>query len=211
MKLRYRFLVISVLALLVGRCVVLAAYAQSEEDNVLSRERVLRDPDNPVLGNQKGDITIVEYFDYQCPYCKKLHPVILAVAKEDGNLRLVFKDWPIFGEVSKNAARLALAAKYQGKYEQAHAALLTAKSRLTESSVRQLLTEAGVDVVRAAADLQSNRKAIDDLLGRNNAQAEAFGFPGTPAFIIGTFRVPGVLDAAGFKMAIRDARAAQKK
>ena len=172
---------------------------------------MLRDPDNPVLGNQKGDITIVEYFDYQCPYCKKLHPVILAVAKEDGNLRLVFKDWPIFGEVSKNAARLALAAKYQGKYEQAHAALLTAKSRLTDSSVQQLLTEAGVDVARAAADLQSNRTAIDDLLGRNNAQAEAFGFPGTPAFIIGTFRVPGVLDAAGFKMAIRDARAAQKK
>ena len=160
---------------------------------------MLRDPDNPVLGNQKGDITIVEYFDYQCPYCKKLHPVIVAVAKEDGNLRLVFKDWPIFGEVSKSAARLALAAKYQDKYEQAHAALLTAKSRLTESSVRQLLTEAGVDVVRAAADLQSNRKAIDDLLGRNNAQAEALGFPGTPAFIIGTFRVPGVLDAAGLQ------------
>jgi protein-disulfide isomerase len=211
MKLRHQAIVIAILTLLIGLTAATGANAQADEQNVLTRERVLRDPDVPVLGNQKGDITIVEYFDYQCPYCKKLHPVILGVAKEDGNLRLVFKDWPIFGEVSKHAAQLALAAKYQGKYEQAHASLLSAKARLTEGSVQQLLTEAGVDVAKAKADLETNRKSIDDLLARNNAQAEAFGFRGTPAFIIGTFRVPGVLDAASFKAAIKDARAAQKK
>ncbi len=211
MKLRYLALAVPVLALLFGLSAAVVAQAQQNEDDVLTRERVLRDPDVPVLGNPKGDITIVEYFDYQCPYCKKLHPVILAVAKDDGNLRLVFKDWPIFGDVSKYAARLVLAAKYQGKYEPARGSLLNAKSKLTEGSIRQLLTDAGVDVARAVSDLQNNGKVIDDLLGRNNAQAEAFGFQGTPAFIIGSFRVPGVLDAAGFKAAIKDARAAQKK
>jgi protein-disulfide isomerase len=103
---------------------------------------------------------------------------------------------------------MALASKYQNKYPEAHKALISAKSKLTEAGVRDLLEKAGIDVARTTADLAANQKAIDALLARNNAQAEAFGFQGTPAFIIGTFRVPGVLDAGGFKQAISDARKA---
>lgn len=177
-------------------------------DGGLSRDSVLRDPEIPALGNPNGDVTIVEYFDYQCPYCKKVDPELMRVAQEDGKVRVVFKDWPIFGGASTYAAKMALASKYQNKYPEAHKALISAKSKLTEAIVRDLLEKAGIDVARATADLAANQKAIDALLARNNAQAEALGFQGTPAFIVGTFRVPGILDAAGFKQAISDARKA---
>src|SRR5271165_2970632 len=100
-----------------------AAFAGSPDD-ILSRDAVLRDPEIPSLGNPNGDLTVVEFFDYQCPYCKKLAPDIAQLLKEDGNIRLVLKDWPIFGPASTAAARLALATKYQDKYVQAHDALI---------------------------------------------------------------------------------------
>ena len=192
-----------------------AAWAQPAanpaSDDVLSRDAVLRDPAIPALGNPQGDITIVEYFDYQCPYCKKTAPELAQVVAEDGKVKLVLKDWPIFGAASTYAARLALAAKYQDKYEAAHDALIAAKAKLTEAAVDDLLGKAGVDVTRAAADRDTHSAEIDALLGRNDAQARAFGFQGTPGFIIGTFRVPGALNTAGFKRAIADARKAAAK
>jgi protein-disulfide isomerase len=163
------------------------------------------------LGNPKGDITIVEYFDYRCPYCKKVNPVLQKIVKEDGHIRLVFKDWPVFGDVSVFAARLALAAKYQNKYPEAHEALISSPDKLTEANVRAQLAQAGVDVERAQSDLAAHSKEIDALLARNHEQALALEFQGTPAFIIGKFRVPGVLDEANFKQAIADSRAAVKK
>jgi protein-disulfide isomerase len=182
-----------------------------QPDDILSRDSVLRDPEIPSLGNPKGDLTIVEFFDYQCPYCKKVMPELAQLAKEDGNIRLVLKDWPVFGDVSVAAAKLVLAAKYQNKYTEAHQALIGASTKLTEASIHDLLTAAGVDVARATADLQTNQKAIGDLLKRNSDQAEAFGFQGTPGFIVGTFRVPGVLEMSVFKQVVADARAAAKK
>ena len=92
------------------------AKAQSADQDPTSTENITRDPTIPVMGNPKGDITIVEYYDYRCPFCKKVNPVIQKVVKDDGHIRLVFKDWPVFGDVSVYAARLGLAAKYQDKY-----------------------------------------------------------------------------------------------
>jgi protein-disulfide isomerase len=180
-------------------------------DDTLSRDAVLRDPEVPVLGNPDGDLTVVEYFDYQCPYCKKLSPQIAQVVRDDGKIRLVLKDWPIFGAVSKTAAQLALAAKYQNKYQEAHDALIGAKEKLSDANIPELLTKAGVDVERAKQDLHAHQKTIDDVLVHNNAQADAFGFQGTPAFIVGFFRVPGVVEMKVFKQIIADARAAAKK
>jgi protein-disulfide isomerase len=145
------------------------------------------------------------------PFCKKLAPDIAQVIHEDGKIRLVLKDWPIFGPVSTSAAKMALAAKYQGKYQEAHDALIGATEKLTDANVPELLTKAGVDVDKAKLDLQANQKTIEDLLIRNNDQAEAFGFQGTPGFIVGFFRVPGVVEMKVFKQIIADARAAAKK
>jgi protein-disulfide isomerase len=191
-------------------CLSAVAFGQ-QSDDVLSRDNVLRDPEILSLGNPKGDLTVVEYFDYQCPYCKKLAPELAQLVREDGNLRLVLKDWPIFGEISESAAKLALAAKYQSKYVEAHNALIGADRKLTEANISEFLAGAGVDVAVATADLQTHQKSIDDLLARNRAQAEAFDFPGTPAFIVGTFRVPGVVEMRVFKQIVADARAAAKK
>ena len=117
-------------------CLSAVAFGQ-QSDDVLSRDNVLRDPEIPSLGNPKGDLTVVEYFDYQCPYCKKMAPELAQLAREDGNLRLVLKDWPIFGEISKSAAKLALAAKYQSKYAEAHDALIGADRKLTEANISE--------------------------------------------------------------------------
>ena len=186
------------------------AKAQSANEDPLSSESILRDPNIPAEGNPKGDITIVEYFDYRCPYCKKVNSVLQQVVQDDGHVRLVFKDWPVFGDVSIYAARLGLAAKYQNKYAQAHEALISVKEKLSEQNVQTTLAQAGIDVDRAQRDLAANQKEIDAILARNHEQATGLGFEGTPAFIIGHFRVPGALDEANFKKAIADARAAAK-
>ncbi|QWG13973.1 DsbA family protein [Bradyrhizobium sediminis] len=188
-----------------------SAAAQNGGEKVLTEALVLRDPDIPVAGNPDGDITIVEYFDFNCPYCRKLAPELRQVVQDDGKVRLVFKDWPILGEVSVLASRMALASKYQDKFIQAHEALIGVSSKLTAPRVRELLAGAGIDLDRLDRDLAANAKAIDAIIARNGEQAEAFGFKGTPAFIIGKFRVPGVLTMAQFDQAIADARKAAKK
>jgi protein-disulfide isomerase len=202
---------LAIAAALVAASVSVPAWAQAAAGDILSREAVLRDPAIPDLANAQGDVTIVEYFDYQCPYCKKTAPELAQVAKEDGKVRIVLKDWPIFGPASAYAAKMALASRFQNKYEEAHDALIAAKTKLTEAAVDDLLAKAGIDVAKAAADRAAHAQDIDALLARNDAQARAFGFQGTPAFIIGTFRVPGSLNAAGFKRAIGDARKAAEK
>jgi len=186
-----------------------SAAAQSDGDEkVLTEALVLRDPEIPAAGNVDGDITIVEYFDYQCPYCRKIEPELRQVVQDDGKVRLVLKDWPILGEVSVIAARMALASKFQDKYIQAHEALIGVNSKLTEPRIRELLAGAGVDIDRLNRDLVTNAKAIDAILARNSDQATAFGFKGTPSFIVGKFRVPGILTMAQFDQAIADARKA---
>jgi protein-disulfide isomerase len=187
--------------------------ALGQRDDVLTEALVLRDPEIPVAGNAAGDISIVEYFDYQCPYCRKLEPELRQVVHDDGKVRLVLKDWPILGPVSVTAARMALASKYQDKFIQAHDALIGVNSKLTEARIRELLAGAGIDVDRLDRDLATNTTAIDAILARNNDQATALDFRGTPSFIVGKFRVPGVLTMAQFGQAIADARkaAAAKK
>src|SRR6478672_1479223 len=179
-----------------------------EEEKVLTEALVLHDPEIPVAGNPDGDITIVEWFDYNCPYCRKLEPELRQVVQDDGKVRLVLKDWPILGPVSAVAARMALAAKYQDKFVQAHDAMIGVSSKLTEPRIRELLAGAGIDIDQLDRDLSANARAIDAILARNNDQAEAFGFRGTPAFIVGKFRVPGALSMAEFERVIADARKA---
>jgi protein-disulfide isomerase len=184
------------------------ALAEGDPDDVLTEALVLRDPDIPVAGNANGDISIVEYFDYNCPYCRKLEPELRQVVYDDGKVRLIWKDWPILGPVSVVATRMALAARYQDKYIQAHEAMMGVSSKLTEPRIKDLLSGAGIDMDRLNRDLAANAKAIDAIIARNSSQAEAFGFKGTPSFIVGKFRVPGILTMEEFGQAIADARKA---
>ncbi len=156
-----------------------SALGQGSEETVLTEALVLREPDIPAQ-----------------------------VVQDDGKIRLVLKDWPVLGPVSVIAARMALASKFQDKYLQAHEALIGVNSKLTEPRIRELLAGAGIDVDRLNRDLVTNAKAIDAILARNDDQAKAFGFRGTPSFIVGKFRVPGILTMAQFDQVIADARKA---
>ena len=197
------------LALLAGAAALAAMPGAARAQREPSVDAVLKDPDNPVFGNRDGDISIVEWFDFNCPYCRKIAPELRQVVQDDGKIRLVMKDWPILGPVSVTASRVALACKYQDKYEKVHDALIGVSSRLTEPRIYELIAGAGVDVDRARKDLEKNAKAIDGMLARNNDTAEGLGFHGTPSFIVGKFRVPGVLTMDQFEQVIADARKAK--
>jgi protein-disulfide isomerase len=184
------------------------ALAATDDDSVLNEAAVLRDPEIPVAGNPQGDITIVEFSDFQCPYCRKVAPDLRALVQEDGKIKMVFKDWPVLGGASIYAARLVLACKFQDKYVAAHEALIGLTSRLTDDKSRDALAQAGIDVDRATGDLAAHARIIDSILARNDAQAKAFGFRGTPSYIVGKFRVPGVLTKDQFALAVADARKA---
>lgn len=172
----------------------------------VTKEEIYFDKDAPVLGNPKGDVTLVEFFDYQCPYCKKSHPMVKKLVEEDGNIRLVLKDWPVFGGASIFAAQAVLGAAQIGHYEKAMEALMRTSGKLTEEVVESSLTGAGLKMKEIAAAVNKHNGKISGLLDRNYNQAVALNFVGTPSFVIGSHLYPGVLDEKGLKEAVAMAR-----
>lgn len=172
----------------------------------LTKDEVFNDKDAPFLGNPKGDVTVVEFFDYQCPYCKRAHPTVKKVIERDGNVKLVMKDWPIVGDASIFAAQAVLGAAQIGKYEIAMGALMKTKGKLTHDDIESTLTGAGLSMDEIAVAVNRHVEKISGLLDRNYAQATAFNFAGTPAYVIGSSLYPGVLDEKGLVDAIARAR-----
>lgn len=189
-----------------GSLAFAAMPALAQDSDIFSEAMIWRDPAVPAAGNAKGDLTIVEYSDFNCPYCRKAFPVMQKIVREDGNIRLVYKLWPIFGPPSVYSAQLVLATRSQNKYVQAYEALMSSTSRVTEAGAEKTLASAGIDVKRAKQDLQKNKSEIDAILKRHHAQADGFSFQGTPSFIIGKFRLFGAQNEEVFKQAIADAR-----
>ncbi|TPM37113.1 DsbA family protein [Mesorhizobium sp. B2-3-4] len=162
------------------------------------------DPAIPALGNPKGDVTIAEFVDYQCPICKLVFIELKTLMAEDQGIRLVMKDWPIFGEVSRDAARMALSSGEH--YAAAVDALMANQRGLSEHRTNDILGSVGVDVDQARAGLAARQPRIDALLSRNDTQAAAFKLRGTPALVIG-----GKLFKRGMPVAeLRDAVAAAR-
>ncbi|MBN8293532.1 DsbA family protein [Rhodobacter sp. NTK016B] len=164
------------------------------------------DPDAPVLGNPDGDVTLVEYFDYQCGFCKAMHPLITDLVARDGNTRLVLKDWPVFGVASVYAAQLALGAASLGQYAEVNHALMETRGELAFDVIADIVGSV-VSPDEAMAAYDENRARWDPLLARNAAQAETFGFYGTPSFVIGSAQFHGAMDLPELEAAIADARA----
>lgn len=185
----------------------LATHVRAADD--LSAEMILNDPAAPVGGNPEGDLTIVSFFDYNCPFCKRTVEPLNTVLESDGNIRHVYKDWPILAPTSVYGAKLALAAKYRNRYEDAYLALMGIDgSRIPEDGMRQALERAGFDMQKLESDANRYDAEITILLKRNNAQAEGLGLRGTPVFLIGQFLVASALDEAGFRQVVKDAREA---
>jgi len=138
--------------------------------------------DLTVAGNPKGNVTLVEFFDYQCIHCKKMKPVVSELVKKDANLRVVFKEFPIFGKESELASKAAIAAAMQGKYLALQAALLKESDHLNEEKIMAIAKQCGVDVAKLKTDMAS--KTVADLLVENRQLAEKIHLMGTPAFVV---------------------------
>ena len=164
-----------------------------------------QDADSPVVGNPHGDVTIVEFFDYRCGYCRRVVKDLRDVVEDDGNIRLVMKEFPILGPASIRAARAALAATKQGKYEAYHFALMTQPGDMSDPHLMQVAREIGLDLERLRQDMEDPE--IDKLIRRNHRLAETLGISGTPAFVFGDTLVPGAIDAATMRQLIAEARA----
>ena len=162
-------------------------------------------PMTPISGNTDGDVTVVEFFDYQCGYCKRSLASMIGLLRSDKNVRLVWKELPILGPSSHFAARAAMAATNQGKYLDFHISLMGIRGRITEQKVMSLAKDIGLDMKRLRKDMKD--PAIETYLDETKQMATALGIRGTPAFVIGDTIVPGAIDEAGIKKIIAKLRA----
>ena len=169
-----------------------------------NRAGLLSDPESPITGNPNGDVTIVEFSDYQCPYCKRAHATVKSVLAADSKVELVFKDLPILGEPSRIAALAALAARAQNKHLALHDALMEFNGKLDRDRIMEIAGSVGLDVAKLQKDMEDPK--LKAIIERNMALASALGVRGTPAFVIGNQFVPGAVDADTLKQMITDAR-----
>ncbi|WP_347821784.1 DsbA family protein [uncultured Planktomarina sp.] len=187
-----------------------AILQQREKEQAASGANTVRlevesDPNAPNLGNPEGDVTVVEFFDYNCPYCRSAGQTVQALLAADENVRVIYREWPILGDDSVMAARAALAAREQGKYEAFHWALMNGEGRVTEALIFKVARDLGMDVAQLEADMVS--PAVEAHIALSNALAQKLGFTGTPAFIVGDKTAPGMLNLDEIAILVAEARA----
>jgi protein-disulfide isomerase len=168
------------------------------------RAQIFSDPRSPVAGNPAGDVTIVEFFDYHCTYCKAVSGPLDELLAEDKGVRLVLKEYPILAEDSVVAARAALAASAQGRYWEFHQALMAYRGKFEMPALKSIAVSVGVDADRMEADMAA-ASMTEDIRG-NCALGDALGVQGTPTFVIGDRIIPGALSADDLKQLIAAAR-----
>ena len=166
------------------------------------KQQIFRDETSPVGGNPKGDITLVEFFDYNCGYCKKAATTLKAVVEKDPNIRVVYKEFAILGPESATAARAALAAHRQGKYIEFHEGLMAEEAN--ESNILALVKSLGMDYSRFRKDM--GRSDIEAILQKNYQLANILGITGTPVFVIGDQIIPGAVSEEALQRAIKEER-----
>ncbi len=167
-------------------------------------KRIYADSEDPVGGNPNGDVTIVEFFDYQCEFCKRVAPMVEEALAKDGQIRIVYKEFPILGPNSVLAARAALASRAQGKYLAFHKALMETRISYDEKSVMKIAAALGINTDRLKKDMLSSQ--IQEIIDRNRALARSLRIRGTPAFIVGEQLFPGALTPSQLARMIQEAR-----
>ena len=177
---------------------------QRQKALVAHRAELTQDAASPVAGNPKGDVTVVEFFDYRCPYCKSVSDRLFDTIKADGRVRYVLKEFPILGPESVFAAKAALAAQKQGKYVEFHRALMAARGALDEGTVISLAKGVGLDAKRLRDEMDG--RDIAENLDRNMKLAQALKIDGTPAFVVGDQLVPGAVSSEALKTLIEQTR-----
>lgn len=171
---------------------------------------LLSDRRSPAAAAGAADLTVVVFTDYQCPVCRRTDPAFRQAVVRDGNLRIVYKDWPIFGERSERAAEVALAADRQGLYVPVHQALMRAPA-LDEAALRRTIEAAGGDWRRLEADRVRHAPTIARDLAANAEAAFGLGLEGTPGYLVGPYLIEGALTEDEFRRAFAQARAARSE
>ena len=183
--------------------------SMSDEDRLM--DAFQNDTLAPTIAPEGHDVTIVMFTDYQCGYCKMMYRNLQTLMAEDRKVRLVYRDWPIFGGGSEQAARAAIASQFQGKYEAFNDALMRTSGSLGKAQIKEAAETAGVDWKQLQADLVENAAEISALLERNEMQATLLGFTGTPGLLVGTFPVGGAMDMENLENAVRETRRLNKR
>ena len=190
-------------------CAILLGPASAQDIQEVTEEglkQMLAKPGTDPVGARKPDVIVVVYSDYNCPYCKKLIPALQALLAQDPKIAVLYKDWPILGDVSVYAASSALAAGWQGKYHMAHDALLRGPRLAQNDQVDAILQGAGVNMDTLKKDRASHAKEIAALLARNDMEAHALTLDGTPGLVVGRLLVPGIADVSVLKKLIAESR-----
>lgn len=188
---------------------------QEEETTLKSKEALAKHKDklalatDPFVGNAKGDVTVVEFFDYNCGYCKKANPTVRKLIEEDKNVRLVYKEFPILAESSRTAAKAALAAGKQNRYADFHNALMEHKGQLSDDVVMEIAGKLGLDKEKLKKDMEA--PDVTAQLAANQELGVSIGARGTPTFVIGEKLFPGALELEDLKTQIAEARKTPKK
>lgn len=159
---------------------------------------------DPALGPEKADVVLIEFFDYQCGFCRRVLPEVMALSEAHPDLRVVFKEFPILGPASTVAARASLAAVRQGRWSKFHKALMSISGELDEAGILEVAKGAGLDPERLRSDMRD--ADIDAVLERNRALANKLGITGTPTFVVRNALVPGALSRAQLEELIAAAR-----
>ena len=184
------------------------AEAEHRRQIILARSDVLEnDPTSPVFGNPEGSVTIVEFFDYRCGYCRRMVPAMQRLLEEDPDLRWVMKEFPILGPESLYASRAAVASQKQGKYQEFHMALMSDGVSVTDENVDRIAALLGLDMEQLKADMAS--KETQDILARNQELARDLGIGGTPSFVLGDSFLPGAVPEERLRALIQEERDSQ--
>ncbi len=180
---------------------------QAREAIASNAQQLFHNDNDVVVGNPDGNVTMVEFFDYNCGYCKRSVADVLRLTEEDKNLRIVMKEFPILSEGSIIAARAALASKKQDKYWDFHLALMASSGGIDdEAKVMSIAAEAGLDVARLKADMVADADVIEESINANRALAQSIGINGTPAFVIDGTLVPGAMPYEQLATSVKNVR-----
>ena len=179
--------------------------AANAQEGIRENSDALFSPDPVfVAGNPDGDVTVVEFFDYRCGYCRAAVDGIRKLLEEDGNVRLVLKEYPVLGPASLEAAQAAMAAARQGKYVEFHWALMELDEPINNDSIMRVAGQLGLDLNRLQEDMESDEIAVQ--LGENIQLAGELGINGTPNFIFGDTIVPGAIPYEAMVDYVKQAR-----
>lgn len=167
------------------------AEAQSSQAAALTTfsEQIFANSADPSVGPADAPVTLVEFFDYRCPHCQRSMEYVMAIAANRPNVRIVFKEFPIFGENSVNGARAALAAGRQNKYLEMHRLVMTTPGELSAKTTRAMAQKLGLDLAQFDRDFAD--PAIEAVINANLALGQEIGVEGTPSFVIGDKIIPG--------------------